>query len=58
MSRKLPIPTHGRPTTPGEIAKRIRVSYPRLSEIIHGRRGVSPDTALRLAKVTGMSPGF
>jgi len=39
-------------------AKRIGVSYPRLSEIIHGRRAVTTDTALRLSKVTGTSPEF
>jgi len=29
-----------------------------LNEIIRGRRGVTPDTALRLAQVTGMSADF
>jgi len=36
-------------------AKRLGVSYPRLNEVVRGRRGVTPDTALRLARVTGMS---
>ena len=39
-------------------AERIGVSYPRLNELIHGKRGVTPDTALRLARVLGMSPDF
>jgi len=38
-----------------EFALRLGVSYPRLNEIIKGRRRVTPDTALRLARVTGMS---
>jgi antitoxin HigA-1 len=39
-------------------AIRLGVSYPRLNEIIRGRRSVTPDTALRLAQVTGMSADF
>ncbi len=34
------------------------VSFPRLNEIIRGKRGVTPDTALRLARVLGMSAEF
>ena len=34
------------------------ISFPRLNEIIRGKRGVTPDTALRLARVVGMSAGF
>ena len=41
-----------------ELARRLGVSYPRLNEIIKGRRSVTPDTALRLARVLGMSAGF
>ena len=41
-----------------ELARRLGVSYPRLNEIINGRRSVTPDTALRLARVLGMSPDF
>jgi addiction module HigA family antidote len=41
-----------------EFAVRLGVSFPRLNEIIHRRRGVTPDTALRLARVLGMSAGF
>ena len=39
-------------------AARLGVSFPRLHEIIHAKRGVTPDTALRLARVTGTSPDF
>jgi addiction module HigA family antidote len=41
-----------------EFAVRLGVSFPRLNEIIRGKRGVTPDTALRLAQVTGMGAGF
>jgi len=41
-----------------ELAKRIHVSYPRINELINGRRGVTPDTALRLAKLLGTTPEF
>jgi len=39
-------------------ASRLGVSFPRLNEIIKKRRGVTPDTALRLGRVLGMSPEF
>jgi addiction module HigA family antidote len=41
-----------------EFAVRLGVSFPRLNEIIRGKRGVTPDTALRLARVLGMSADF
>jgi len=44
--------------TQTEFAARIGVSYPRLSEIIHGKRGVTPDTALRLEQALGMDAQF
>ncbi len=69
-----PIPTHRPPTHPGEMlleeflkppevsqsafAIRLGVSFPRLNEIIRGKRTVTPDTALRLAQVTRMSADF
>ncbi len=68
------IPTHGPPTHPGEmlleefliplgmsqaeLAKRIGVSYPRVNEIVHGKRGITPDTALRLERLLGMEAQF
>jgi addiction module HigA family antidote len=39
-------------------AERIGVSYVRLNSVIKGHRGVTPDTALRLERATGMSAGF
>ncbi len=39
-------------------AARLGVSYPRLNEIIRGKRSVTPDTALRLERVLGMSAEF
>jgi addiction module HigA family antidote len=44
--------------TQTELATRLGVSYPRLNEIVKGRRAITPDTALRLARVLGMSPEF
>ena len=71
-SRRLPL--NRPPTHPGEMlleeflrplgisqsafAVRLDISLPRLNEIIRGRRGVTPDTALRLARVLGMSADF
>ncbi|HET6681087.1 MAG TPA: HigA family addiction module antitoxin [Gemmatimonadaceae bacterium] len=68
------LPTDRPPTSPGEMlleeflkplgisqsafAVRLGVSFPRLNEVIHARRAVTPDTALRLARVTGMSADF
>jgi addiction module HigA family antidote len=44
--------------TQSAFAVRLGVSFPRLNEVINARRGVTPDTALRLARVTGMSADF
>ena len=68
------LPTEIPPVGPGEMlleeflkplgisqsafAIRLGVSFPRLNEIIRGKRAVTPDTALRLAQVTGMSADF
>lgn len=68
------LPTQRPPTHPGEmlleeflkplgmsqveLAERIRVSYPRVNEIIKGKRGITPDTALRLAKLLGTTAEF
>ena len=40
------------------LAEWIGVWHPRLNEIIHGKRGVSPDTTLRLQQVFGMEAQF
>jgi len=68
------LPKERPPTHPGEMlleeflkplgisqsafAIRLGVSYPRLNEIVRGRRSVTPDTALRLARVLGMPAEF
>jgi addiction module HigA family antidote len=44
--------------TQSELAARLGVSFSRLNEIVRGKRGVTPDTALRLARVVGMSADF
>ena len=41
-----------------ELADAIRVPYQRVNELINKKRGVTPSTALRLAKFFGNSPGF
>jgi len=69
MTRKLLLPIH-----PGEIlleefllplgvsqyrlAKDICVPARRINEIVHGKRAISADTALRLSRYFGMSDRF
>jgi antitoxin HigA-1 len=36
-----------------ELARRLDISFPRVNEIINGKRAVSADTALRLARLFG-----
>lgn len=68
------VPTHRTPTHPGEmlleefltpggltqrdLADAIHVPYQRINEIINGRRGITPGTALRLSKFFGTSADF
>jgi addiction module HigA family antidote len=68
------IPTHRQPTHPGEmlleeflvplgltqreLADAVHVPYQRINEIVHGKRGITPSTALRLARFFGMSADF
>jgi addiction module HigA family antidote len=68
------VPKNRPPTHPGEIlrldflrprgisqtalAKRLKVPIQRVNQICRGRRAVTPDTALRLARVFGTSPEF
>src|SRR5207302_1789067 len=40
--------------TQSEFAVRLGVSSPRLNELIRAKRGMTPDTALRLERVLGM----
>ena len=44
--------------TQNSLAMKIRVPATRIGEIIHGKRAVTPDTALRLAHFFGNSPEF
>jgi antitoxin HigA-1 len=44
--------------TQREAATRLRISYPRMNEIVKGRRSVTPDTALRLGRLTDTEPLF
>lgn len=68
------IPSHRTPTHPGEmlleeflvpmgltqreLSAAIHVPYQRVNDIVNGRRGITPSTALRLAKFFGNSPDF
>jgi addiction module HigA family antidote len=44
--------------TQREFAQRLGVSYPRVNELIHGRRDMTPDTALRLERLLGTEAQF
>ena len=44
--------------TQKEAAQRLLVSYPRMNEIVNGKRTVTPNTALRLARFTDTEPEF
>ena len=44
--------------TQKELAGAIHVPFQRINELVSGKRGLTPSTALRLAKYFGMSPGF
>ena len=68
------IPTDREPTHPGEmllqefllplgmtqsdLATAIRVPFQRVNEVVRGKRGVTPSTALRLSRFLGTSPDF
>ena len=68
------LPRHRRPTPPGEIlrhefleplgltqkelAAALGITRVRLSEIIRGRRAITPDTALRLSRCFDTTPEF
>jgi antitoxin HigA-1 len=40
------------------LARAIKVPFQRVNELVAGKRGLTPSTALRLAKFFGMSPAF
>ena len=66
------VPTDREPTHPGsvllheylepmqltqrELAAAINVPYQRVNEVVRGRRGITPSTALRLARLLGTTP--
>ena len=68
------IPTDRTPTHPGkmlleeflrplgltqrDLASAIGVPYQRVNEIVRGRRGITPSTALRLGKFFATTPAF
>jgi addiction module HigA family antidote len=39
-------------------AELLGISFPRLNELVNGKRGVTPDTALRLERLLGMEAQF
>ena len=41
-----------------KLAKELHISSTRISEIIHGKRTITADTAIRLAKFFGMEAKF
>ena len=41
-----------------QLAKELHVPANRLSQIITGKRGISPDTSLRLARYFGFTPEY
>ena len=68
MANKLPLITPGEilleeflqplGVTQSQLAKDIRVPANRVSQIIHGKREITADTALRLGKYFGIEPEF
>ena len=68
------IPKNRPPTHPGEmlleeflmpmeltqraLAEAIHVPFQRVNELVNGKRGITPGTALRLARYFDMTPGF
>ena len=44
--------------TQNALALKIRVPATRIGDIVHGKRSITPDTALRLARFFGNSPEF
>jgi len=68
------MPTHREPSHPGEILKEeyliplgitqttlandLEIPYQRINEILNKKRGITPSTALRLAKYFKTTPDF
>ena len=68
------IPAEREPTHPGEmllkefleplgltqrdLSSAIQVPYQRVTEVVRGRRGITPGTAMRLSRFLGTTPAF
>ena len=68
------LPKHRPPTHPGEmlleeflkphdlsqkrLAELLGISFVRVNELVNGKRGMTPDTALRLERLFGMEAQF
>lgn len=68
------VPTNRQPIHPGEmlreefltpmhitqqeLARAINVPFQRINEVVNGKRGITPATALRLSRFFGNSAGF
>ena len=68
------IPTDRQPTDPGEmllkeflqplgltqrdLSSAIQVPYQPVNEVVRGRRGITPGTAMRLSRFLGTTPAF
>lgn len=68
------IPTNRQPTHPGEmlreefliplaisqreLSSQLNLPYQRINELVNGKRGITPSTALRLSAFFGTTPGF
>jgi addiction module HigA family antidote len=68
------VPSNREPTHPGEmlvkeflepmhitqrqVADAIHVPYRRINELVNQKRGITPSTALRLARFFDVSPGY
>lgn len=66
-AKPLPVPHPGRHLaemleelgiTQYRLAQAIHVPPRRINEIVHGKRAITADTALRLGRALGMSPDF
>lgn len=74
MSKEVGLPRHRAPTHPGEVllkeflepmgisqaelARSLSVPFQRINEIVHGRRGITAETAILLGQFFGMEAGF
>ncbi len=44
--------------TPYRLAKELRISAPRINDLVRGKRGITADTALRLGRYFGNAAQF